>query len=99
MKQTSKTTIFFGSGPVAAESLRLLAAHCAIEAVVTKPKPAHHHGPAPVIEAAEALGLPIKTVSNKTELDELYADAPFESHLGILIDFGIIVSQDVIDYF
>lgn len=95
-----KTSIlFFGSGPVAAKSLELLAKNFSIEAVVTKPKPAHHRGDFPVIEVAKKLGLTTHTVSNKAELSQLIASKPFKSDLGVLVDFGIIVSQDVIDYF
>lgn len=99
MKKTSKPVVFFGSGPVAAESLRLLAQNFSIEAVVTKPRAAHHKGDVPVIRIAEQLNLPIHTVSNKRSLDELIAQDPFEGKIGILIDFGIIVSQKAIDYF
>lgn len=99
MKKKSETIVFFGSGPVAAASLRLLAQNFAIEAVVTKPKPEHHRGPVPVIEAATELNLPIHTVVSKRTLDGLVASQPFTSRLGILIDFGIIVSQAAIDYF
>jgi methionyl-tRNA formyltransferase len=91
--------VFFGTGPVAAKSLELLAKNFDIEAVVTKPKPEHHHGNFPVLDVAEALKLPVKTVSNKADLDELIATNPFESEAGVLIDFGIIVSQKAIDYF
>lgn len=93
------STVFFGSGPVAAKSLELLAKNCKIEAVVTKPKPAHHHGNFPVLDTAESLHLPIHTVSNKLELSKLIATKPFQSELGVLIDFGIIVAKDTIDYF
>lgn len=99
MKKISLPVVFFGSGPVAAASLRLLNNNFTIEAVVTKPRPAHHKGSVPVIEVAEELGLPIHTVVNKRTLDTLIASKPFISRLSILIDFGIIVSQDVIDYF
>ncbi|HYH75212.1 MAG TPA: methionyl-tRNA formyltransferase [Candidatus Saccharimonadales bacterium] len=99
MKKTSKPIVFFGSGPVAAESLRLLARDFTIEAVVTKPRAPHHRGPVPVIELAEALQLPIYTVENKSTLDTLIDQDPFQAELGVLIDFGIIVSQKVIDYF
>ena len=45
MKKTSKTAVFFGSGPVAAQSLRLLSEYMPIEAVVTKPRaPGHRAG-------------------------------------------------------
>ncbi len=99
MKKTSKPIVFFGSGPVAAESLRLLAQNFTIEAVVTKPRAAHHKGDVPVIRIAEELKLEIHTVSNKRSLDELIEKDPFSSKIGVLIDFGIIVSQKAIDYF
>lgn len=92
-------TVFFGSGPVAAKCLVLLAKHTDIEVVITKPRPPHHRGSVPVIELAEKLGLPILTASNKKELDELVAKHNFTSQYAILIDFGIIVSQKVIDIF
>lgn len=99
MKATSKPIVFFGSGPVAAASLELLAGDFTIEAVVTKPRPAHHKGDVPVIRVAESLGLPVHTVTNRRTLDELIETNPFQSKVGILIDFGIIVSQKAIDYF
>ena len=91
--------VFFGSGPVAAESLRLLAENFNIEVVVTKPKPTHHRGNFPVLDLVKQLNLPVKTVTNKNELDELISSKPFDSKLGVIIDFGIIVSRKVIDYF
>lgn len=91
--------VFFGSGPVAAESLRLLAQDFEIEAVITKPRPAHHKGSVPVLELAESLRLSAQTVSSKLELDTLIDTKPFTSELAVLIDFGIIVSQKTIDYF
>ena len=99
MKRISETILFFGSGPVAAESLRLLAQDFTIEAVVTKPRPPHHKGDVPVMRVATQLGLTVFTASNKTQLDALFATSPVESRIGVLIDFGIIVSQKVIDYF
>ncbi len=96
---TKPAIVFFGSGPVAATSLELLARDFDVEAVVTKPKPAHHRGDFPVISVAERLNLPILTASNRAELDRLFAGRPVQGRLGILIDFGIIVSQKVIDYF
>ncbi len=99
MTKKSETIVFFGSGPVAAESLRLLSQAFAIEAVVTKPRPPHHRGAVPVIESAEDLKLPVRTVSTRHELDALFDELPFTSRCAVLIDFGIIVSQKVIDYF
>jgi methionyl-tRNA formyltransferase len=99
MKKTSEPIVFFGSGPVAAESLRLLAQNFDIEAVITKPRPAHHKGDVPVLSLAEDLQLPIHTVASKRGLLELIRPKPFKARLGILIDFGIIVPQEVIDHF
>lgn len=94
-----KPLVFFGSGPVAAKSLELLAADFEIEAVITKPKPAHHRGDFPVISSANSLGIKLLKAANRQELDELLANKPVASQLAVLIDFGIIVSQAVIDYF
>jgi methionyl-tRNA formyltransferase len=100
MKKISEPIVFFGSGPVAAESLRLLAQIFTIQAVITKPRPAHHHGPVPVLELAETLQLQAHTVTNKKDLNALIATDPFpQIRLAVLIDFGIIVSQKIIDYF
>lgn len=91
--------VFFGSGPVAARSLELLLVNFDVIAVVTKPKPGHHRGDFPVIDIAENNNLNLYTVRNRKELSSLISDKPFESELAILVDFGIIVSHDVIDYF
>ena len=99
MTNTSETAVFFGSGPVAANSLRLLIKHTKIEAVVTKPRPAGYNGSVPVISTAEDLSLPIYYADNKRTLDDLIATKPFRSRIGVLVDFGIIVSQAVISYF
>jgi len=91
--------VFFGTGPVAAASLKLLVKDFAIEAVVTKPRAEHHRGSVPVLEAAEQLGLPIVEVTNKKEVSERVTAAQFASRVGVLVDFGVIVAQDVIDSF
>lgn len=92
-------TVFFGSGPVAAACLELLLRHTSVEAVVTKSAPAHHRGSVPVVEIATEHNLPLVYASNKKELDTAVAGADFRSQYAILIDFGIIVSQQVIDAF
>lgn len=93
------TVVFFGSGPVAARSLELLAKYCDIEAVVTKPQPPHHKAVFPVLEAAERLGVKTLTPVGKKELSKLFKTKPVTSKLGIVIDYGFIINQDVIDYF
>ncbi len=96
------SVVFLGSGPVAAESLRLVAQSFAIEAVITKPRPEHHKGSVPVLELCAGADAPtanVITVSNKAELSEAVQAHQFTSQLGVVIDFGIIISQDVIDAF
>ncbi len=91
--------VFFGSGPVAAKSLELLQNNFNIEAVITKPKPAHHKNSFPVIDICEKYKIPYITCTNKNELSKLIAQSQFKSEIGVLIDYGIIVNQDVIDAF
>lgn len=92
MKNTSNKIVFFGSGPVASQSLRLLLESFEIEAVITKPSTLRDM-------QTIAKGYPVFSVSNKQELDQLIQEKKFSSELGILIDFGIIVSKSVIDSF
>ncbi len=91
--------VFFGSGPVAAASLEMLAKDFEIEAVITKPQPAHHKEPFPVLELASKLGLKVFTPNSKSELSELFKTSPVKSRLGVVIDYGFIINKDVIDYF
>ena len=85
--------VFFGSGPVAAKSLSLLAENFEIESIITKPATVGE------MTAALARTVPVFAVSNKAELDKLISETSFKSQLAILIDFGIIVSRHVIDAF
>ncbi len=91
--------VFFGSGPVAAESLRLIVEWADVEAVITKPQPPHHREKFPVIAVAEARGLPLHFASNRRQLDEVIDNTSFDSRVAVLIDYGIIISQTTIDSF
>ena len=95
----SSSLIFFGSGPVAAKSLQLLLDTFDIEAVITKPRAPHHRGPVPVLDICEKHGLKTHTPSNRTELSQLFTTFKPASRLGLVIDYGIIINQDVIDSF
>jgi methionyl-tRNA formyltransferase len=99
MKKTSEPIVFFGSGPVAAKSLELLLQHFVVKAVVTKPRPHHHRGEVPVIDLAEREGLPLFTAEDANGLEKLCDQGVVKARVAILIDFGIIVTQKVIDYF
>lgn len=100
MQPSGKTSVvFFGTGPVAARCLQLLCKHFTIEAVVTKPRPAHHKYESPVLQVAEAQQFPVLYAANKSQLDAVLAQQAFTSQLGVLIDFGIIISQAAISTF
>lgn len=91
--------VFFGSGPVAAKSLELLLEWCDVEMVVTKPQPPHHKQPFPVLEVTSQHNLRTLTPQGRKELSELFASKPVSSRVGVVIDYGFIINQDVIDHF
>jgi methionyl-tRNA formyltransferase len=99
MKKISEPILFFGSGPVAAESLRFLSRTFVVEAVITKPAPPHHRGDVPVATLAKEIGIKTYFVRNKVELSNLFRTDVGSARLGVLVDFGIIVPQLVIDHF
>lgn len=107
MTKTSKTTttfgkdslVFFGTGPVAAASLACLADHFDIEVIITKAAPGHHREAAPVETLARDRNLTTYFANTKTELDELISALDMRSRLGIIVDYGVIVSQATIDAF
>lgn len=99
MKKISETVVFFGSGPVAAKSLELLISHTSIEYVVTKPKQPHSKTTPPVIEVCDSLGIKYHTVDASKAVDEVLQQYRPKSKLGIVIDFGFIITDDVINLF
>lgn len=94
-----QSIIFFGSGPLALESLKFLETSFSVEAVITKPRPAHHRGAVPVLEYCDERGLTVYSPATKRELSALFAQQRFASTYGVVIDYGIIIDQDVIDSF
>ncbi len=92
--------IFFGSGPVAAASLEALSKHFLVESVITKSVPEHHKGPAaPVETLATKLELPIIFANSKSELDNIMGCLRLESKLGVLVDYGVMLSNKTIKKF
>lgn len=84
--------VFFGSGPVAKKCLELLSKNFKIEAIITKESTLQM--------MSEVLpNTPTFCVKNKLELDDLISSKNFNSSIGVLIDFGIIVSKGVIEKF
>lgn len=91
--------VYFGSGPVASATLTALLPHFAIEAIITKPRPEGHRGDVPVLAFATKQNIPTFTPTNKQELTQLFAEKTFESQVGLVVDYGIIISRQVIDAF
>ncbi len=91
--------VFFGSGPVATATLNGLLPHFDIEAIITKPRANGHRGDVPVLELAKERNIPVFTPTNKKELTELFETAALTSKVGLVVDYGIIISRAVIDYF
>lgn len=91
MKSMSETIVFFGSGPVAATSLEFLNNNFTIEAVITKSSTEQM--------MKNLVECPVYTVNNKIELDTLISNIDITSPLGVVVDFGIIISEEVIKSF
>ena len=94
----SKKIVFFGSGPVAAESLTFLSRNFDVAFVVTKRKALHFKGVPPVEKFAVHHDIKIKFADSKAELDNLLSSSE-NYDLGIVIDYGVIISQKTISLF
>lgn len=92
MSSTSKTVVFFGSGPVASRALALLSKHCQVEAVITKSVTKR--------QMSEVAGsAPVFVADSREALAKLLQERSFQSTVGVLIDFGIIVDRAILDCF
>jgi methionyl-tRNA formyltransferase len=92
-------TVFLGTGPVAAKSLENLVKNFKVEFVITKKMPDHFRGVAPVEEFANGHGLTILFANTKSELDTVVQENNPQSEFGVVVDYGVIISKEVIDYF
>jgi len=102
MTHTSKTIVFFGTDEFSAVSLReLIAKGFSIGAVVTKPDSRKGRGrelQKPIIkEIAEANNIPVLQPLKVTEIAEDLKQ--FESPIGVLVSYGKIIPQSIIDIF
>src|SRR3990167_7020947 len=96
----TESLIFFGSGPVGRATLEaLINAGFDIEAVITKPKPEHHRGDMPVLDFAQAKNLTIFTPKNEAELEDLFKTPRFKSSVGVVVDYGLMISTFIINFF
>jgi methionyl-tRNA formyltransferase len=98
MAKSSKTLVFFGSGPVAGKSLEFLLRFYDIEAVITK-EPVNKENTNPVGEVATHKGLDIHIAKNKEELDLVFNNLQPFSAAGLVVDYGVIIGPDVLAKF
>ncbi len=93
----SKKIVFFGSGLVAEKSLTFLKKYLDIELIITKSLPGTKHNN--VVNLSTKMNLPVKIINDSQALSNLINDSNFSSKLAILIDYGVIVPQQTIDFF
>jgi methionyl-tRNA formyltransferase len=94
--------VFFGSGELGLASLKKLEGEFNISLVVTKLKPERHKGPMPVYDYCQENNLNFITPINKQELNDkllAIAEGGLESEIGIVVDYGIIIPENVVDLF
>ncbi len=103
-KSTSNNSsvVFFGTGQTSLEALQCLSEDFVVELVVTKPPATNSAGKEfknNVQVWAEQNDIKVINPKDKTELIKLAKQAKFQSELGIVLDFGMIIPSDVIDLF
>ncbi|HSX14452.1 MAG TPA: methionyl-tRNA formyltransferase [Candidatus Saccharimonadales bacterium] len=93
--------VFFGTGPVSLATLQGLGGVFDLEAIITRPD-REVHGKLvehPVKVWGRQHSIPVICADNKAELEQQVKLAQFSSRAGLVVDFGIIVSQPTIDAF
>jgi len=101
-KKSSQPIVFFGTGQTSLDALQVLSETFEIEAVITKPDTLRRDGkPQPTLVAAWARkhAISVYKPKSKVELSRLIADKHFRSSVGVVLDYGVIIPQDVINSF
>ncbi len=99
---TNISTVFFGTGEVSLDTLVGIADHVKIEAVITKPDLVTSSGRTvspKVKDWAEQNAVPCFQPGNKAELAALCEQESFDSPIGLVVDYGIIIPSSVIQSF
>lgn len=98
---TKPSVIFFGTGAISLRALQTTAKLCRIEAVITKADSSNHGRvtSSPVKIWANQHNIAVFQPGNKRELSQIFAQESFQSRMGVLVDYGLIIEQSVIDFF
>jgi methionyl-tRNA formyltransferase len=91
-KMLKTKIVFLGSGPVALETLKNLAPDFEFEAIITKSSTYH--------EMQTAFpDILLLIADHRTALDDLCNKYHFLSIVALVVDYGVIISRNVLDYF
>lgn len=99
---TARSIVFFGTGAVSLATLEGISDKLIIEAVITKPDltTSSGHRVSPEIKIwAEQHNIPCHQPANKAELSQLCAKTSFQSKVGLVVDYGLIIPQAAMDSF
>ncbi len=100
LEQQKKSLVFFGTGSVSLQVLLDLSSEYQIEAVVHKSTQIRGKKTTTEVEDwAQKNCVSSYGVSTKNGLIELFDQTGFTSQFAVLVDFGVLVPTEVIDYF
>lgn len=94
--------VFFGTGIVSLKTIEGICDRFEIETIITKPDLVTSSGktrPAELKVWAQEHNIDCFTPANRAELSQLFDKQKFDSQVGLVVDYGIIIAQDVIDSF
>ena len=94
--------VFFGTGQTSLEALQSLSEDFEIKLVVTKPPGLNSAGKEfknSVHEWAQNNNLKIITPASKAEMIDSISSQSLQDCLGVVLDYGMIIPSEVIDYF
>lgn len=94
--------VFFGTGYISLKSLEALKKHFTIEAVITKSDRTNSTGrttPTAVKVHAQKHGVEVHEAENAQELRQIFTTHQFRSRIAVVVDFGVIIPESVIQYF
>ena len=100
LEQQKKGLVFFGTGSVSLQVLQDLSSEYQTEAIIHKSTQVRgKKTTAEVEDWANKNSVPSYGVANKGELIDLFDQIGFTSQFAVLVDFGVLVPTEVIDYF
>lgn len=93
--------VFFGTGEISRESLEALQTVFSIEAVITKSDRTVNGRPQPtaVSQWANEHNTPLHYADSAEEIEGVLDNNRLRSQVAVVVDYGVIIPQTVIDYF